>query len=87
VGFYIARARKLFFYFSDDNGLPNQCKVFSDVAAAQIADTLNAYLGIDLGWLLTVSTPKHSPLDRLRKPNLGAQLSFLIEANTFPPSR
>jgi hypothetical protein len=86
VGFYLASGRKLYFFHGKGNGVANQCTVFSDILASQIADALTAFVGTDLKWLLTVAAPKSSPRYQGGEQSLGAQLAFLVEANTFPPS-
>jgi hypothetical protein len=87
VAFYFSKARKLFFFYGKDNGLPNHCEVFQDVPAPKIHTVLNKFVGTDLAWLLTITTPRSSAPELratsgIKKP--GSQLAFFSEANTFP---
>lgn len=86
VAYYFTRARKLFFFYGQTNGLADRCKVFCDVPASAISGTLNDFIGTDLKWLLLVTSPTSSgpyhPAPDIKAP--GVQLAFFTEANTFP---
>jgi hypothetical protein len=87
VAFYFSKARKLFFFYGKDNGLPNHCEIFQNVPASNIHTALNKFVGADLAWLLTITTPRSSTsglgvTSGIEKP--GSQFTFLTEANTFP---
>jgi hypothetical protein len=89
VAFYFSKPRKLFFFYGKDNGLPVHCKVFQNVPAPEIHTTLNTFVGNDLGWLLTITTPRTAPpglqaTSGIKEP--GSQFAFFSEANTFPNS-
>ena len=86
VGYYFLMAKKLFFFYGQNFGLANQCRIFNNIHATQIPDVLNNFLGIDLNWLLTITSPRQAPY-REKVPGIkepGSQLAFFVEANTFP---
>lgn len=87
VAFYFTKARKLFFFYGERNGIADRCQVFRDVTASAIYDTLNAFMRADLKWLLLVTSPQDSgpykPEPHIKTP--GVQFAWLTEANTFPP--
>jgi len=87
VAFYFSKARKLFFFYGKDNGLPVHCEVFQDVPAPEIHTALNRFVGADLAWLLTITTPRSATPELratsgIKEP--GSQFAFFSEANTFP---
>jgi hypothetical protein len=90
VGFYMLKARKLFYYLGRANGLPDRCRVLSDVAPADIAPKLTKAYGIDLNWLLLITSAgmAHTKSVRRSPPGTegprGVRLSFFSHANTFP---
>jgi hypothetical protein len=86
VAFYYVKARKLFFFYGQDFGLPTQCRVFQDVPATRIHEVLNDFVQIDLRWLVTVTTPHNSGPYRKDTgiPDPGLQIGFYVDANTFP---
>src|ERR1700680_1915689 len=63
VGFYFAKAKKLFFFHGKDNGLATQCQVFPNVPATAIYETLNAFVRFDFKWLLTITSPRDAHPD------------------------
>jgi hypothetical protein len=86
VAFYFTKAKKLFFFYGTDNGLADQCHVFSDVPAIKISETLNAFVRSDLKWLLMVTSPQ-SASDQFDTSSIetpGNQFAFFCDANTFP---
>jgi hypothetical protein len=87
VAFYFSKARTLFFFYGKDNGLPNHCEVFRNVPAPEIHTVLNRFVGTDLAWLLTITTPRSSTPELRATSGIkspGSQLAFFSEANTFP---
>lgn len=86
VAFYFTKVRKLFFFYGQNNGLADQCQVFQDVPANNISDTLNAFVRVDLNWLLTVTSPRSSSanVDTSAIKTPGNQFAFFVDANTFP---
>lgn len=91
VGFYFVKARKLFFFYGRDNGLPNQCQVFQGVPAGEIHTVLNQFAGVDFRWLLTITSPRDGGPHVKASPTIkepGSQFAFFVDANTFPkPSK
>lgn len=86
VAYYFTRARTLFFFYGEGNGLAERCQVFRDVPATKIYDTLNGFVRADLKWLLLITSPHNSGPYRAT-PNIktpGVQLSWFTEANTIP---
>ena len=87
VAFYYVKAKKLFFFCGRDHGLPTLCKVFDGVPATEIHEVLNKFLGADLRWLVTITTPRSSgPYRENILATPGSQLSIFVNANTFPKS-
>jgi hypothetical protein len=89
VAFYFVKSRKLFFFHGRDFGLANQCHVFPDVSANSIHTVLNDFMRADLNWLLTVTSPRNAGPYVGETPTIktpGAQLAFMVDANTFPKS-
>jgi hypothetical protein len=87
VAFYYLKAKKLFFFYGQDFGLPNQCEVFQHIPAASIHEVLNNFVQVDVKWLVTVTTPHDSGPYLQDAPGVahpGSQLSFFVNANTFP---
>jgi hypothetical protein len=88
VSFYFTRAQKLFFFFGEQNGMPDRCHVFGGVPATEIPATLNAFLQANFEWLLLITSPRNSignePTPSIKTP--GNRFSFFCEANTFPSS-
>jgi hypothetical protein len=86
VAFYFTRAKKLFFFYGEDNGLANQCHVFRDVPAMKIYETLNAFVRFDLMWLLMVTSPQSASgqFDASGIKTPGNQFALFCDANTFP---
>jgi hypothetical protein len=92
VGFYLLKARKVFLFLGERNGLPLECRVLHDVAPAKIATRLSESLGFDPRWLLTImaAAPSHkNSIDRwprLTEDPKGVSFPMLCHVNTFPPS-
>lgn len=87
AAFYFVKARKLFFFHGDNYGLANKCTVFTDVAPTSIYDVLNSFVRIDLKWLVTITSPRDGRPYEKDPPGIetpGSQISFMVEANTFP---
>jgi hypothetical protein len=87
VGFYFVKARKLFFFFGENFGLPTRCKVFQDVAPTAIHEILNSFLDTDFRWLVTITSPQSAGPYTANVPGIkspGVRLAFMCEANTFP---
>jgi hypothetical protein len=86
VAFYFTKAKKLFFFYGKNNGLANQCHVFREVPAMKICETLNAFVRLDLKWLLMITSPQSASgqfdMSDIKTP--GNQFAFCCEANTFP---
>jgi len=92
VGFYLLKARKVFLFLGERNGLAMQCHVLSDVPPTEIAKRLSECIGFDPGWLLTIMAAapnRTSSVDRwprrTESPS-GIELLILCHANTFPPT-
>jgi hypothetical protein len=81
VAYYVVKAKLLYLFHGRDNALPTSCEVFSNVPPAEICGALNDFMGSDLGWLFTITSPRSSGPHTGRG---GAQLSFFVEANSFP---
>lgn len=89
VGYYFAKAQKLFFFHGDWFGVANKCAVFDAVPASEIQNVLNRAVGRDLGWLLTVMAPHPAGPYRGESSGIetpGIQLAMFCHANTFPPT-
>jgi hypothetical protein len=68
VAFYLLKARKVFVFLGERNGLPVECRVLSDVPPGDIARRLSEAVGFDALWLLTVMAAapnRASSVDRL----------------------
>jgi hypothetical protein len=92
VGFYLLKARKVFLFLGERNGLAMQCHVLSDVPPTEIAKRLSECIGFDPRWLLTIMAAapnRTSSVDRwprrTESPS-GIELLILCHANTFPPT-
>lgn len=90
--FYLIRARKLFLFYGQDNGLPVNCHVFNDVEAPQIKHVLTEAIGTDLNWLVTVATSwegrtesRYAPRPSQGPQGLGVSLFF--HENSFAKGR
>jgi hypothetical protein len=87
AAFYFTKAKKLFFFYGNGNGLANQCEVFNEVPASKICDTLNAFIRFDFRWRLMITSPQSagSNFDTPGIPEkAGNQLAFFVDANTIP---
>ncbi|MCX7306422.1 MAG: hypothetical protein NTZ72_00075, partial [Afipia sp.] len=87
TAFYYVKARKLFFFYGDNYGLANKCNVFTNVEPMRIHEVLNAFLRVDLKWLVTVTSPRDGgPYDKNRSDikTPGSKMAFMVNANTFP---
>jgi hypothetical protein len=86
VAFYVLKGRLLFLFHGSNNGIANQCSVFSDVEPSKIEPTLNELLGFDLRPLCMVMSSRDG--HRLRtvrtKPDEGISMSLYCEVNTMP---
>jgi hypothetical protein len=88
VAFYLLKARKLFAFYSDDAGLPDQCRVVSDVSPSDIKHVLTAlFVGIN-DWLVTIvgSAPGRSHSTRgTREPGRpgGMRTAFFVHENSL----
>ncbi len=56
VAFYLLKAKKLFLYHGIERGLANKCLVIRDVEPVDISQKLRASTGIDLRWLLIITS-------------------------------
>ena len=89
AGFYLVKAKKLFFFFGAQFGPAHRCEVFNDVEPTEIKTVLTAACGINLNWLITVassapnSVGTHYALRPSEGPK-GASFPFLMHENTFP---
>jgi hypothetical protein len=87
VAFYFVGGRKLFLFYGRNNGLPSSCLVLDAVEPGEIQTRLNAAVGMDLKWLLIVtSAVPASGIDETAAAGKGMRLGFFTHANTFPPS-
>jgi hypothetical protein len=86
VAFYVLKGKLLFVFHGANNGIANQCSVFSSVEPANIASTLNAKLGFDFRALcMVMSARKEYSVSAPRtKPEHGIAMSLYCEANTMP---
>lgn len=86
VAFYVLKGRLLFVFYGRDNGIANQCSVFSDVEPASIAPTLNEKLGFNFGALCMVMSARqdYSVSAPRTKPEHGLAIGLYCEANTMP---
>ena len=92
VAFYLLKAKKLFLFHGQDNGLPNKCTVFDDTEATHIKHKLNEFVGFNLNWLVTVaSAPEGKEVTKAGpRPAGGPQgvgFPFFVHENSFPKSR
>jgi hypothetical protein len=93
VAFYLLKARKVFVFLGERNGLPVKCRVLSDVPPSDIARRLSEAVGFDALWLLTVMAAapnRASSVDRLPRRTEGPSgvgFPMLCHANTFPPTK
>lgn len=86
TGFYLIKARKLFFFHGQDNGLPVNCHVFNDVEAPRIKHVLTEAVGADLNWLVTVATSSEGMSRYAPRPSQGPQglgISLFFHENSF----
>jgi hypothetical protein len=86
TGFYLIKARKLFFFYGQDNGLPVNCHVFNDVEAPRIKHVLTEAVGADLNWLVTVATASEGMSHYTERPSQGPQglgVSLFFHENSF----
>jgi len=86
TGFYLIKARKLFFFYGDDNKLPVKCHVFNDVEAPQIKHVLTEAIGADLNWFVTVATSSEGTSRHAPRPSQGPQglgVSLFFHENSF----
>jgi|SRR6185437_14081908 len=92
VAFYLLKAKKIFFFFGLDNGLPTECRVLSDVPPSNIASRLSEAVGFDARWLLTIMAAAPNRTDSVNRLPLrtdgpsGVGFSMQCHANTFPPT-
>lgn len=92
VGFYLLKAKKVFLFLGERNGLPMECRVFSNVQPLDIAQRLSESVGFDPQWLLTVmaAAPNYTRSverwPRRKGSPSGVGLPIFCHANTFPPS-
>jgi hypothetical protein len=86
VAFYLLKGKLLFVFHGRDNGIANQCSVFSGVEPASIASTLNEKLGFDFGALCMVMSARegYSFAAARTKPEHGLAMGLYCEANTMP---
>lgn len=92
VGFYLLKAKKVFAFLGERNGLPRECRVLSDVQPADIGKRLSESVGFDPQWLFTImaaapnrtsSVERWPP--RMESPS-GVGFAIWCHANTFPPT-
>jgi hypothetical protein len=92
VGFYLLKAKKVFLFFGERNGLPMECRVLSDVKPTDIAKRLSESVGFDPRWLLSIMaaapdrTRSVERWPRRKESPSGVGLPVFCHANTFPPS-
>lgn len=89
VAFYFTKAKVLFVYYGEPNGLADKCHVLRSVEASDLQLALNSLFGVDLGWLALVTTAPNIPslrpyLEGHEKQRKGLTVPIFINANTFP---
>jgi hypothetical protein len=89
VGFYLVKARKLFFFHGAQNSPADKCQIYSNVEPSKIKHVLTATLGVDLNWLVTVASPAPNRTESQFAPRpadgaQGVDFSFYIHENTLP---
>jgi hypothetical protein len=90
AAFYWLSGRKLFVFLGHDGSSLMKCSVLNDVEPPQIAASLNAHFGQDLGWLVMVlSAAPSATATRVREPSIaagtnGVGFQVLCHVNTFP---
>lgn len=90
AGFYMLGGKKLFLFYGEKNGPADKCVIFNNVEPDEIAPRLNRTLGVNMYWLLMITSPQGSEQQTslrtetsVEGPN-GIGISFFCHANTFP---